>query len=144
MVSDSGYYTDLSTKTSCCWSSVSYALKLLTNNFLRLCRHEKCSGLVWTRTETSRSFEVRTGAVGNKGLVYKSSTSLLSINFRVRGLLLFRYCSNASVHNATKKGTEIYPICDNPLPRSARRKFTTLESFRSRFVVTRLRFDVQT
>ena len=83
----------LSTKTSCCWSSVSYALKLLTQNFLRLCRQEKCSSLVRTRTETSRSqsFEVRTGAVGNKGLVHKSSTSLLSINFRLRGFLLFRY-----------------------------------------------------
>ena len=32
-----------------------------------------------------QSFEVRIGAVGNKGLVHKSSTSLLSINFRVRG-----------------------------------------------------------
>ena len=30
------------------------------------------------------------------------------------------------VHNATKKGTEIYPIYDNPDSRSARRRFATL------------------
>ena len=50
-----------------------------------------------------QSFEVRIGAVGNKGLVHKSSTSLLSINFHVRGFLLFRYYSNASVHMPQRK-----------------------------------------